>query len=175
MTRLVVAAVAVVVVVAAADTIRPKPDDQSMRRVPAAPAAAVTQPVSSGFVVARRTRTRVLRDGQEYLSAAQVGHAFPAAGDGEPFEIAYVASAPDGTVVLAVYKFPEDGGRLAALELWRDRRLVRSFRVPDGSFGGGLGFTSDGRLIATLVSDGLHVRLFTRGGRPAGTAKATSW
>jgi hypothetical protein len=175
MTRLVVAAVAVVVIVAAADTIRPKPDERSMPRARAAPVAAVTHPVSSGFVVGRRTRTRVLHDGREYLSAEQVDHAFPAAVEGEPFEIAYVASAPDGTLVLAVYKFPEDGAPLAALELWRDRRLIRSFQVPDGSFGGGLGFTSDGRLIATLVSDGLHVRLFTRGGRPAGTAKATSW
>jgi hypothetical protein len=42
-------------------------------------------------------------------------------------------------------------------------------------FAGGLGFAQDGKLVATLSSDGLLVHLFTRDGKPAGRQPATSW
>lgn len=176
MSRLVVIAVLFLVAIAAADAFRPKAREQV--RPPQSPAQTplVVHRATSGLIaVGALTRKRVLRNGREYLSEEQVDAAFPEPLQGIPFDIAYVATAPDGTVILAVYKFPELGPAQAAVELWRDGRFLRAFIVPPGSFAGGIGFAEEGRLVATLSSDGLLVHLFTRGGRPAGRQPATSW
>jgi hypothetical protein len=174
--RLIVIAVLFLVAIATADVFRPKAHEQVLP-----PEAGVDSPVvvhrasSELIAVGALTRKRVLRHGREYLSEEEVDAAFPAPLEGIPFDIAYVASAPDGTVLLAVYKFPELGPAQAAIELWRDGRALRAFLVPPGSFAGGVGFAEEGRLVATLSSDGLLVSLFTRRGRPAGHLPATSW
>ena len=80
-------------------------------------------------------------------------------------DIAHVAVAPDGTLVLAVWRFPWTGGVRTALQLWRKGRLVAAFPVPPGSFAGGLGFSADGRLVATYSSDRRSAKLFDRSGR----------
>ena len=177
MSRIVVIAVLVLAALAAADAFRAKAHEQSTSAAPAAQSPVVVHRVpSSGLVaVGAYTRKRVLLDGREYLSEAQVDAAYPAPLQGMPFDIAYVARAPDGTVVLAVYKFPELSPAQAGIELWRKSRLVSAFSVRPGSFAGGVGFADDGRLVATLSSDGLVVSLYTRDGRHAGHQSATSW
>jgi hypothetical protein len=176
MSKVIVIAVLLLAAIAAADAFRLKVREQvgSPEARPQAP-VVVHRATSDLIAVGALTRKRVLRNGREYLSEGEVDAAFPAPLQGVPFDIAYVASAPDGTVVLAVYKFPERGPAQAVVELWRDGRPLRAFVVPPGSFGGGVGFAEEGRLVATLSSDGLLVHLFTREGRPAGLLPATSW
>jgi hypothetical protein len=176
MTKLVVVAVLVLTAVAAADAFRPAAHERARPSQALQVAPVIVHRASSDFLaVGSLTRKTVLRNGREYLSEEAVDSAFPSPLQDVPFDIAYVASAPDGTVALAVYKFPEIGSAQAALQLWRHGRLVSFFRVPSGAFAGGLGFDEDGRLVATLSSDGLVVHLFTRDGKPAGRQPATSW
>jgi hypothetical protein len=176
MTKLVVIAVLVLTAVAAADAFRPAAHERRVAEPAGRASPVVVHHASPGFLtVGALTRKRVLRNGREYLSEEEVDSAFPTSLQGTPFDIAYVARAPDGTVALAVYKFPELGAAQAAIELWRGNRLVGFFRVPSGAFAGGLGFDAAGRLVATLSADGLVVHLFTRDGRPAGRQPATSW
>ena len=121
------------------------------------------------------TRTRIDRNGREFLTEAQIDAAFPAPLDGLPFDIAHTAVAPDGTLALAVYKLPPTGPIRAAVELWRGRELVNAFNVPTGAFGGGLGFTADGRNVATVTPDGRTAVLFSRAGERVGRIPVTSW
>jgi hypothetical protein len=176
-TKLVVTAVLVLAAVAAADAFRAAPRERPVSgRGLSNREAFVVHHASSGLVAAGSlNRKRVLRNCREYLSAKAVDAAFPVPLENAPFDIAYVAGAADGTVALAVYKFPPNGPARAALELWRGRKLLSAFPVPEGVFAGGLGFAEDGRLVAALSSDGLLVHLFTRDGRPAGREPATSW
>jgi hypothetical protein len=177
MTRLVLAAVVVLVAVAAADAIRPQSKEAPVAE--ASERTAVPRAVhrsSSGYVaVGDFTRKRVLRHGKEYLSTESIDAAFPSLDSGEPFDISHLATAPDGTLALAIYRFPAKQPVEAAVELWRERRLVAAFAVPPGSFGGGLGFADEGRLVATLLADGHSVVLFTRTGKRVGSVSATSW
>jgi hypothetical protein len=177
MSRLVLAAVVVLVAVAAADAIRPDSKERALvdaSNRTAAPAAV--QRSSSGFVaVGPFTRKRVLRHGKEYLSTESIDAAFPSLDSGEPFDISHLATAPDGTLALAIYRFPAKKPVEAAVELWRERTLLAAFPVPPGSFGGGLGFADEGRLVATLLADGHSVVLFTRTGKRVGSVSATSW
>jgi hypothetical protein len=176
-TKLVVTAVLVLAALAAADAFRAAPRERAVSgRVLSNKETYVVHHASSALVAAGTfTRKRVIRNGREYLSAEAVEAAFPVPLKDAPLDIAYVAGAADGTVALAVYKFPSDGPVRAALELWRGRKLLSAFPVPEGIFAGGLGFAEDGRLVAALSSDGLLVHLFTRDGRPAGREPATSW
>src|SRR5262245_2292973 len=177
MTRLVLAAVVVLVAVAAADALRPDAKEQA---APTPPVQLAAQPkvhrASSGFVAdGSLTRKRVLHYGKEYLSSAAIDAAFPSPETGEPFDIAHLAAAADGTLAVAVYRFPTKEPAEAAIELWREGELTAAFQVPPGSFGGGLGFADDGKIVATLFSDGHSVALFTRAGERVGSVSATSW
>jgi hypothetical protein len=177
MTRLLLVAFVILVAVAAADAIRP----ESRERIVAeasnrAGAPTAVQRSSSGYVaVGRFTKKRVLHHGREYLSSESIDAAFPSLDGGEPFDISHLATAPDGTLALAIYRFPAKEPVEAAVELWRDRELLGAFPVPAGSFGGGLGFADEGRLVATLLADGHSVVLFTRTGKRVGSVSATSW
>lgn len=145
--RLVIIAVAVLAAIAAADTVRgrgPAPEGER----PADPQQAVVLRDAGGFVAAGKPRTRVLHKGRLYLTAEQIDDAFPPPLEGVLFNIGHVASAPDGTVALAIYNFGTAGPPKNVIELWRDGRLVRAFPVPPGTFGGGIGFTKDGQLGA---------------------------
>jgi hypothetical protein len=178
MTRLLLAAVVVLVAVAAADAIRPDGKEQEAVSAVPGPAAAQTsvQRSSSGYVaVGDFTRKRVLQYDREYLSAEAIDAAFPGAELGEPFDISHLAAAPDGTLALAIYRFPAKNPVEAWVELWRGGRLLGAFQVPAGSFGGGLGFAKEGQLVATLHSDGHSVALFSRAGKRVGSVSATSW
>ena len=176
MSRLVLAAVVVLVAVAAADAIRPGSKERVISEASNRAAPATIQRASSGYVaVGPFTRKRVLHHGREYLSTAAIDAAFPSLETGEPFDISHLATAADGTLALAIYRFPAKQPVEAAVELWRDRRLLAAFPVPAGSFGGGLGFADEGRLVATLLSDGHSVVLFTRTGKRVGSVSATSW
>jgi hypothetical protein len=166
--RLVVAAVVVLAAVAAVDGLRRAGSGERGE----ARAADVGPPVGGvvpgealGHVaVGSFTRTSVVREGREVLGAAEIAAAFPVLREGT-IDIAHVAAAPDGTLVLAVWRFPWSGGMRPALELWRDGRLVAAFSVPPGSFAGGLGFSADGTLVATYSSDRRTATLFDRSGR----------
>jgi hypothetical protein len=174
--KLVVLAVLVLAAVAAADTIRPGTEERTAsERV--GQAEEIFHPVaSSGFVPAGEpVQNRVLYRGKEYLSPGDIADAFPASLPGAFFEIAHLAVAADGTLVLAVYGFPAGGEPVNAIQIWRDRTLESAFPVRPGTFGGGLGFAGNGRFIAGLSPDGLVVTLFTRQGRFAGRESATSW
>ena len=177
MTRLLLVAVVVLVAVAAADAIRP---DGEERTVSAAPGRPTAQPAvhtsSSGYVAAGAfTRKRVLHHGREYLSSDAIDAAFPSLESGEPFDISHLAVAADGTLALAIHRFPAKEPVEAGIELWQEGRLLAAFQVPAGSFGGGLGFADEGRLVATLLSDGHSVVLYTRTGKRVGSVSATSW
>jgi hypothetical protein len=175
--RLVLLAVIVLAAIAAADALRPEGKTEVGPALSGRNAAPVVlKQASSGFVaVGAFTRKRVLRNGREYLQADDVDAAFPGGTRGEPFDISHLATAADGTLALGVYKFPAKKPAEAAIELWRDGRLVSAFHVPPGSFGGGLGFADDGRLVATMLADGYTVLLFTRSGERRGSVPATSW
>jgi hypothetical protein len=77
--------------------------------------------------------------------------------------ISKTARAQDGTVAVAVSNVPGDRRPSAAIEVWRGGRLVRTFRVPAGSFARGLWFTDDGP-IATIGWNG-RGWLWSRNGR----------
>jgi len=175
MTRIVLVAVVVLAAIAAADAVRQSEKHRVVTERPAAPTTVVRRSSSGYIAVGSYTRKEVLRHGQEYLSSDSVDAAFPSPDLGEPFDISHLAAAPDGTLALAVYRFPAKEPAQAGIELWRQGRLLGAFQVPAGAFGGGLGFADDGRLVATLLADGHGVLLFTRQGKPVGSVSATSW
>jgi hypothetical protein len=177
MSRLVLVAVVVLAAIAAADAVRPDGKERVARSpATAAPARTTVQRAAAGYMaVGPFTRKRVLRQGRQYLTSASVDSAFPSPDLGEPFDISHLAAAPDGTLALAVYRFPAKEPAQAGIELWRDGRLLGAFAVPPGAFGGGLGFADHGRLVATLLSDGRSVILFTRAGKRVGSVSATTW
>jgi hypothetical protein len=168
-TKLVVIAVLVLTVVAAADAIRPESTETTLGE-PASAAERTRHPVaSSGYAPAGSTiHNRVDLRGKEYLSSDEIRRAFPAPLPGAMFVIAHLAAGPDGTLVLAVYGFPAGEEPVDAIQIWRDGRLECSFLVRPGTFGGGIGFADEGRLIAALSPDGLVVNLFTKNGHLAG-------
>lgn len=172
--RLVLLAVLVVAAVAAADSLRApaeRPRETAERR---APTVAIDRSVSEEFSVAPEA-TRILRNGEEYLSAAEIDTAFPAALEGAIFEIAHVAARPNGLVALGIYQFPAHGPVRSGIQIWRDRRLLGAFPVPPGTFAGGLGFTSDGRLVAAVDPGGRFARLYRSDGHLAGSISTTTW
>ena len=118
-----------------------------------------------GFTLAgRRMRNRVLRAGREHLGPEAVASAFPLPIEG-PIAIANLAVAPDGTLVLAVWRFPSGRPMATALEFWRDRRAIGGFGVPPGHVAGGLAFSPDGQLVATFGPHGDLRGVFDRRGR----------
>jgi hypothetical protein len=173
--RLVVLGVLVVAAVAAADSFRAGPNERVVSEETTQGRRLVGNPAPEYVAEGETMRTRVSRRGREYLSAAEIDAAFPAPLEGLPFDVAHLAVAPDGTLALAVYKFPPTGPIRVGLELWRDRRLVGAFTVPTASFGGGLGFTADGRLLATVSSDGRSAILFRQDGERVARIPVTSW
>jgi hypothetical protein len=177
MTKLVVVAVLLLALAATADAIRPRPTESAETQAGRSVAGPVVHPQSSsGFTAGGKiAHTRVLRFGREFLGAEAIRNAFPVPLQGAAFDIAHLAARSDGTLVLAIYAFPQGRPAADGIEIWRRGQFESSFEVPVGSFGGGIGFASDGRLVAALAGDGMLVRLFTRSGRPAGRQPATSW
>jgi hypothetical protein len=177
MTKLVVLAVLVLAALAAADAFRasPKARTVSDQAVDFAQPVVVHRATSGLIAVGVFMRKRVLKDGRAYLSEEDIADALPSGLGSAPFDVAYVASASDGTAALGIYGFPYGGPARSIVELWRGHTLLNAFRVPSGAFAGGMGFAKEGRLVATLSSDGLLVHLFTRAGKPAGQQPATSW
>ena len=176
--RAVVVALALLVAVAALDAFRPGRDDAPRERVarsapedtgPDAPLDLVPGRVGEVRAAGTYLRKRVVRDGRPYLSEDAVADAFPLPLEG-PFDIAHVAVAPDGTLVLAVYGFSPYGRARGAIELWRGREPLGAFVVPSGSFGGGLAFSRDGELIATFGRSGDLSGVFDRRGREVSAA-----
>jgi hypothetical protein len=145
--RLVVLAVIGLAAIAAADTVRGR--DKGTERQPLAAQQFTAELYDAGgFLPAGKPRTRVLHKGRLYLTAEQIDDAFPPPLEGVLFDIGHVASAPDGTVALAIYNFGTAGPPRNVIEVWRDGRLLDAFPVAPGTFGGGIGFTKDGRLGA---------------------------
>lgn len=173
--KLVVLGVLVLMAVAAADSFRAEPDERVVPAERTQGQRLVGNPAPEYVAEGEEMRTHVSRRGREYLSAAQIDEAFPAPLEGLPFDVAHLAVAPDGTLALAVYKLPTTGPIRAAVELWRQGELVSAFIVPTGTFGGGLGFTADGRAVATVTPDGLTAVLFSREGERVGVMPVTSW
>lgn len=145
--RLVVIGVAALAAIAAADAVRGWGTGAERKLLTAVPPPAVLRD-AGGFVAAGKPLTRVLHKGRLYLTAEQIDDAFPPPLEGVLFAIGHVASTPDGTVALAIYNFGTAGPPTNVIELWRDGRLLDAFPVPPGTFGGGIGFTRDGRLGA---------------------------
>jgi hypothetical protein len=146
-TKVCVLAVLVLAAVAVADSVRGWGSGRELELL-TAPRPAPELQDAGGFTPAGRPRTRVLHKGRVYLTAEQIDEAFPPPLEGVLFDIGHVASAPDGTVALAIYNFGTPGPPRNVIELWRDGRLMDAFPVPPGTFGGGIGFTKDGRLGA---------------------------
>ena len=173
--RFVVLSVLVLAAVAAADSFRAEPNERFIPAERTQSQRLVANPAPEYVAEGDAMRTHVSRRGREYLSAADIDAAFPAPLEGLPFDVAHLAVAPDGTLALAVYKLPATGPIRAAVELWRRGELVNAFVVPTGTFGGGLGFALDGRLVATVTPDGLTAVLFSRAGERVGRIPVTSW
>jgi hypothetical protein len=178
MTKLVVIAVLALAALATADAFRPRaatPAGGESIAVP--PKERIVHPkASSGFSAGgENIHNRVLLNGREHLSPGQLAAAFPTPLPGALFSIAHLAADGDGTLVVAIYGFPRPGEAADGIEIWRHGRLEAAFLVPVGTFGGGVGFAAEGRLVAGLSGDGLVVHLFTRRGRSAGRQSATSW
>lgn len=169
------AAVLVLAALAVADGVRRGGSEHVVvrpaeRPARAAPALAPGRPQGHAAVSdGRLTRTRVVRGGEEVLSRGLIDAAFPAPLEGELFDVAHVAVAPNGTLALAVYKFPATGRVRGGIELWHGRRLVAAFPVPSGSFGRGIGFSEDGRLVATFSAARPEATFFDRRGRRRGS------
>ena len=178
MTKLVVIAVLALTALAAADAFRTRAATSAGGESSPAPTRGrIVHPLtSSGFSAGgENIHNRVLLNGHEHLSPAQIAEAFPTPLPGALFSIAHLAADEHGTLVVAIYGFPRPGEAADGIEIWRDGRLESSFLVPVGTFGGGLGFAAEGRLVAGLSGDGLVVHLFPRRGRPVGEQSATSW
>jgi hypothetical protein len=169
--RLVVVAVFALAAVAAADAVR-RGGSERVIDVSADTGQAVQPSVRAseahGFVAlaeGQLTRRHIVRNGRELLSAEAVDRAFPVPfEEGGTFDIADLAVAPDGTLAVAVYKFPAAGSVRAGLELWKGDLLVAAFEVPPGSFPGGIGFSVDGDLVVGFEQDGREAILFNRSG-----------
>ncbi|MBD0291566.1 MAG: hypothetical protein ICV74_09950 [Thermoleophilia bacterium] len=171
-TRLVVAAVFVLAAAAAGDAFRPAGGTDA----PARPAAGSPSGSVAGVPRSGRERTpryvgegsflrkSVVRGRREYLSAEAVEDAFPGSATG-PIDISKIAVAPDGTLVLAVYRFPAGQPAVGAVQFWRHRRLVGAFVVPPGFFGGGMAFDRTGALVALFSRDGALRGVYDRAGR----------
>jgi hypothetical protein len=172
LSKLVALAVLVLAAVAVADVVRPAGERGSPVRPTASADTREPMRAVAGLEVADN---RVLRNGAEYLSAAQIENAFPPALAGSSFELAYAAEAPDGTVAVGAHNLSPDVPSVDAIELWVGTRLQSSFIVPGGSFGGGLGFSSDGELVATVAPDAGFVTLYDRRGRRIESLPFTSW
>ena len=173
--RLVILGVLVLVAVAAADAFRAGSSERVVPQQRTEGQRLVGNPAPEYVAEGETMRTEVSRRGREYLSAVEIDAAFPAPLEGLPFDVAHLAVAHDGTLALAVYKLPSTGPIRAAVELWREGELVSAFIVPTGTFGGGLGFTADGRAVATVTPDGLTAVLFSREGERVGRIPVTSW
>lgn len=176
LTRAIVVATGILAALAIADAVRPGSGEPASE--PPAGARAGSEPLVEGRAAGFREdgpylSTRVLNGGREYLSADAVADAFPVPVEG-PHDISEVAVAPDGTLVLAVYRLPAAGAARGALELWRERRLVGAFAVPPGSLGGGLRFSRDGKFVVTLSRDGTVASVFDRRGRLLSTNELAS-
>jgi hypothetical protein len=173
--RLVVLGVLVIAAVAAADSFRAEANERVVAAERTEGRRLVGNPAPEYVAEGEMMRTHVNRRGRPYLSAVEIDQAFPAPLEGLPFDVAHVAVAPDGTLALAVYKLPPTGPIRAAVELWHRGELLSAFNVPTGAFGGGLGFTADGRLVATVTPDGHTAVLFSREGERVGRIPVTSW
>lgn len=172
--RIVILAVVVLTAVAAADAFRGEPEERIVREERTT-THRLLGPRPEYVAAGEGMHTRIERLGREFLSEEQIDDAFPAPLEGLPFNIAHTAVAPDGTLAVAVYKLPPTGPIRAAVELWRNGSLVSAFIVPTGAFGGGLGFTADGRDVATVTPDGRTAVLFSREGERVGRIPVTSW
>ena len=166
--RLVVVAVFVLAAAAAGDAFRGGGAEERGRRAAEQepserPGRLVSGSLHRFSAAGPFLQKRVLRGGREFLSADAVERAFPGDVEG-PLDISKVAVAPDGTLVLAVYRFPPGRPAVGALQFWRDRRLVGAFQVPPGFFGGGLAFNQDGRLVALFSHDGQLRGVYDRRG-----------
>ena len=183
MNRLLVVAVVLLAALAAGDALRGG-DGTSKRTEPAAttsqeqaarePATAIAG--SSTLVPSRDTglraagkflHSRIVRGAEEVLSADAVADAFPSFMPG-PIEIRHMGVAPDGTLVLAVRRFPSNHQLLGALELWRGTRLVATWEVPPRAFAGGIGFVRPGGRIALFALDGSLAVVYDRRGNEVG-------
>jgi hypothetical protein len=172
LSKLVVLAVLALAAAAVADVVWPAAERGSPLKSDASADTSRPRRTSAGLEI---VDNRVLRDGAEYLSAAEIENAFPPALAGSSFELAYAAEAPDGTVALAAHSFPLDAPPADAIQLWAGTELQSSFVVPRESFGGGLGFSSDGELVATVAPDAGLVTLYDRRGRRIDAVSFTSW
>jgi hypothetical protein len=164
--RVVVVAVLALALAALADALRDtaSPERPGARSNGAPQARLVRAPPLPFSTDGPFLHKRVLFAGREYLSADAVENAFPGNVEG-PLDISRFSVAPDGTLVLAVYRFPLRGEARGAIELWHRRRLVSAFPVPPGYFGGGLAVSRDARYVATFSYDGQLRGVFDRTGR----------
>jgi hypothetical protein len=168
MTKIVVAAVLLLAAAAVADAVRDlarpdartvAPEARSLQRARLVPTDAARFTAAGGYL-----KKRILRDGREYLSADAIEDAFPVPVEG-PIDISKVAVAPNGILVLAVYRFPPQGEARGGIEVWKGPAPIGGFGVPSGYFGGGLAVNRDGSLVATFSYDGQLRGIFDRRGR----------
>jgi hypothetical protein len=175
MTRVLVLAVVALAAAALGDALRPAGERETQPAAPGRAAPAVVAATGRYEIAGDAIPMRVLRDGREYLSGADLEEAFPVRLESVHFSVGRLAEAPDGTLAVAIHTFPTAGPAVNGIELWRDGRVVGAFVVPKGTFGGGLGWSADGRLVAGLAPDGIQVRLYRRDGTLVDVVPATSW
>jgi hypothetical protein len=173
-TKLLVAALALIGALAAADAIRDAVGEQRTASDARSPEGRITRwRIDRGPTPCRSLvpgacgRYLVLdggvtRDGRPYLRRGMLDAAFPG-GAVAGVQAYRVADSRDGTLAVAV----RDGLGRGAVEVWRRRLLVGSFRVPPRAFAAGLGWTPGGDLVAMYPRRGAPVLYDLEGTRVA--------
>ena len=172
--RIVILAVVVLTAVAAADAFRGEPEERIVREERTT-THRLLGPRPEYVAAGEGMHTRIERLGREFLSEEQIDDAFPAPLEGLPFNIAHTAVAPRrdaraGRLQASADRTDPRGRRALAKREPRER-----FHCADRRLGGGLGFTADGRDVATVTPDGRTAVLFSREGERVGRIPVTSW
>jgi hypothetical protein len=191
MTRVLVAGVVLLAALASGDALRDAVSGGSAIAVGESERAPDSAPIGGARVRAavlvppRETQlrttggliqTRVVAGSREVLGEEEIARAFPASLPG-PTEIVEFALAPDGSLVLALRRFPAAHRLLGAIEVWeleRTRpttrptwRLRAAWPVAPRQFAGGLGFVSPDDRLALFGADGSITAVYPLDGMPA--------
>ena len=157
--KLVVVAIAALVAIAAADALRPHASVAPRTTTRPQPSVALSIPP----VEAVYAQEHVVQSGRVVLTPEQIDRGFPAPLSG-PFTIQDLIVERDGTIAVAVVRFPPARQPRGAIEFWRKGRFVGGFTLPAELLSDGLGLSPGGRYLATYSAGHTRATFFDRRG-----------